>query len=101
MPKTFTYKMKWIDWEVMLINFHVSHPIRNVFSLNYVVRDTINPIASNKPKFLYDYNNRTPLQGEVFTHDATKVHSYIICLISENNVAEKKVLPHKDNANGR
>ena len=35
----------------------------------------------------------------MFTHDASKVNLYIICLFSENNVAEQKVLPQKDHLN--
>ena len=30
-----------------------------------------------------------------------KVHSYIVCLISENSVAKQKILPHKGVVNGR
>ena len=41
------------------------------------------------------------MQGKCFTHDAAKVKSYIICLISENTVAEQKFLPHEDNENER
>ena len=37
----------------------------------------------------------------LFTHDSAKVHSYIIRLISENNVAEQNFFPYKDNVNVR
>ena len=47
------------------------------------------------------YADRNPLQVEVFIYDADKVNLYIISLISENTVSEKKVFPHKGNANGR
>ena len=93
--------MKWINWKVALINFLESHPGRNGFSINYVVCDNINPIVRNNPNLLADYSDRTPLQGRVFTHDSAKFHLYIIFLVSENTVAEQKVLPYKNNANGQ
>ena len=96
---TFTDKMKWINWKITLIKFLKYQPRRNGFPLNYVIQNNFNPIIRNNPNFLDDYADRTQLQGRVFTHDAAKVHSYIISLISENNVAEQKVFPYKDNAN--
>ena len=47
MPKNFTYKMKWIDCKVMLINFLKYQTGKNGFPLNYVVCDNINPITRN------------------------------------------------------
>ena len=99
-PKTFTDKMKWIDWKEILNTFLYSHPRRDGVPPNYVVGDNVNPIVSNNPNLLDDYATRTPLQGRVFTHDAAKVHSYIIPLISYNNVAEH-FFSYKDNGNGR
>ena len=99
MPKTFADKMKWSEWKVILINFLKSHTGRNGFPLNYVLCGNANPITRNNPNVLDDYTDRTPLQGNVFIHDAAKVHSYIIRLISENNVAEQNILPHQDNTN--
>ena len=101
MPKTSIENMNCIDWKVTLINFLKYPPRRNLVPLNYVVRDNVNPITRNNPNFLYDYANINLLQGKVFNHDVSKVHSCIICLISENTIAEQKVFPHKDNANGR
>ena len=98
-PNTFTDKMKWIDGNSTLINFLKSQPGRNLFTLNYVVHDNVNPIARNNPNLLHYYADRTTLQGKVFTQYVAKVHSYMIRFISENNVAEQKLLPHKDNAN--
>ena len=66
MHKTFTDKMRWIDWKVMLINFLKYRPRRNGVPLNYVVRDNINPIGRNNPYFFDDYADRTSLQGRVF-----------------------------------
>ena len=54
MPKTLTYKMKWIDWKVTLINLLMSQPGKNGVLLNYVVPDNFNPIARNNPNFLDD-----------------------------------------------
>ena len=51
--------------------------------------------------FLDEYAANAPLQGRAFNHDAPKVHSYIIRFISEKNFAEQKVLPFKDDNNGR
>ena len=92
MTKTFTDKMKWIEWKVMLINFLKYQPVRNIVPLNYDVRDNVNPIVSNNPNVLDDYANRTPLQGRVYTRDSAKVHLYIISLISENNISEQKTI---------
>ena len=100
MPKTFNDKMKWIYRKVMLINLLKSHTVRNGVPLNCVVRDNIYPIARNNPSLLDDYADRTPLEGILCTHDAAKVHLYIICLISENTVSEQKVFPNKDDTNG-
>ena len=41
------------------------------------------------------------LTGRVFNADASKVHLYIIRLISGNTVAEQKILPDKDADDGR
>ena len=51
--------------------------------------------------FLDDYVDKCPLQGRLFSIDAPKVHSYILRLISDNPVAEQKILPHKDLNNGK
>ena len=101
MPKTFADKMKWFEQKVTLINFLNSQTRRNGVPLNYVLCGNFNPIKRNNPNFLDDYTDRTPVQGEVFIHDAAKVHSYIIRLISYNTVAEQKILPHQDNTNVR
>ena len=101
MHKTFTDKMKHIDWKVTLIKFLKSQLGSNGVPLNYFVRDNVNPTVRNNPNFLDDYADRTPLQGRVLNHDASKVHSYIIILISENTVSEQKVLLYNDNTNYR
>ena len=89
-----------MDWlEGHAINFLGYHTISIGVLLNYFVRDNANPIERNNPNFLDDYSNRTPLQGKVFTHDAAKVHSFIIYLISENTVAEQKFFPNNYNKN--
>ena len=49
-------------------------------------------------KFLDNYVDSTPFTGRVFNSNASKVHSYIALLISENSVAEQKLLPNKDGA---
>ena len=99
-PETFTEKMKWSDWKVTLLNFLKSQPGRNGVPLSYVIRDgTIAQPKTNN--FLDGYASSAPLTRRAFDHDASKVHSYIIPFISENNVAEQKVLPYKDDNNGR
>ena len=70
MSKTFTDKMKLIYWKVTLINFLKYQPGRNEVPLNYVVHDNFKPIARNNPNFFDDYDDRNPLQGKHFTHDA-------------------------------
>ena len=58
-------------------------------------------VQNTYANFLDKYATKALLQGRAFDRDASKVHSYIICFISENNVAEQKVLPFKDDNNGR
>ena len=93
--------MEWINWKVMLINFLKSQPLRNGVPLNYVLHDNFNPIVRKNPNLLDDYSDITLLQGIVFTCDASKVHSYIIRLVSYNTVYEQKIFPYNDNVNGR
>ena len=100
-PKMFTEKMKWTDWKVTLLNFLKSQPGRNGVPLSYVIRSDNLVVQNNYANFLDEYAAKAPLQGRAFDHDASKVHSYIIHFISENNVAEQKVLPFKDDNNGR
>ena len=95
-PKNFTEKMKWLDWKTTLVNFLKSQPGRNGVPLDYVIRNDTTPAAAAAGNFLQDYSNRAPLNGNAFNHDAAKVHSYILRFISENNVAEQKILPYKD-----
>ena len=38
--------------------------------------------------------------GSAFSSDASKVHSYIVRLISEKYVAEQKILPYKESSDG-
>ena len=99
-PKNFTEKMKWSGWKSTLINFLKSQPDRNGVHLDYVICSDVNPVAGNMVSFLQDYSNRAPLEGNAFNHNAAKVHSYLLCFISENNVAEQKTLPYKDQNNG-
>ena len=95
MPKAFTDKMNWIDYKVRFKKFLNSHTGMNGVLFNYSVRDNVNPIARNNPNLLDYYADRTMLQGKVFTHHSAKVQSCIIHLISENNVSEQNVCPHK------
>ena len=94
--KTFTEKMKWSDWKVTLLNFLKSQPGRNGVPLSYNLA-----VQNTYANFLDKYAAKASLQGRAFDHNASKVHSYIIHFISENNVAEQKVLPIKDDNNGR
>ena len=55
-------------------------------------------MVSTNTKFLDNYVDSTPFTGRVFNSNASKVHSYIALLISENSVAEQKLLPNKDGA---
>ena len=88
MPKNFTEKIECMDWKVTLINFLKYQPGGNGVPLNYVIRGNVSAIVRTNINFLDDYVDRTPLSGRVFNADASKVHSYIARLISENAVAE-------------
>lgn len=99
--KNFTEKMKWMDWKLMLINFLRTQPGRNGVPLNYVIWDSKNPVIRNNVNFLDDYVDRALLAGRPYQTDTSKVHSFIIRFISENNVAEQKILLYKDLNDGR
>lgn len=99
--KNFTEKMKWIDWKSTLVNFLQSQPGRNGVPLSYVVRDNLAPLQVQNVSFLDDYVDRALLTGRAFATDASKVHTYIVRLISENSVAEQKILPFKDQSHSR
>ena len=93
--------MKWDDWKVTFINFLKTQNERNGVPLNYIVRENEAPIVRNNANFLNDYVDQSTLTGRAFSTDAAKVHSYILRLISDNPVAEQKILPHKDSNNCR
>ena len=99
--KPFKEEMKWIDWKSSLISFLRTQPGRSKVPLSYVIRDNDLPIHRENPDFMDDYIDRASLTGNAFNVDKTKVHAFIMRLISENPVAEQKVLPYKDAANGR
>lgn len=100
-PKSFTEKMKWIDWKVTLIGFLRTQPGRNGVPLSYIIRDNDAPINRVNADFLDDYVDTAPLQGTAFIMDKLKVHTLIVRLINEHSVAEQKILPHKDEGDGR
>ena len=83
-----------------LVNFLKSQPGHNGVPLNYVIRDDNIVRLHVHDNSLDRYAANAPLQGRVFDHDVSKVHSYNIRFISENNVTEQKLLPFKDDNNG-
>ena len=101
MPKEFSDKLKWMDWKGTFINFLKSQPGRHGVPLSYVVRDNDHPIYRNNANFLDDYIDQAPLRGLVFSSDAAKVHAYLARLLTGNVVAEQKLLPRNNEANGR
>ena len=102
LPKSFTEKMKWIDWKTTLIGFLCTQPGRNGVPLSYIVRDNANPITTRtNADFLDDYVDQAPLTGTAFIMDRLKVHTLIVRFILEHTVAEQKILPIKDQADGR
>ena len=88
MPKNFTGNMEFMEWKLTLINLLKYQPGRNGVPLNYVIRENIYAIVRTNTNFIDDYVDRKPLTGRVFNDNASKVHSYIVRLISENAVAE-------------
>ena len=66
-----------------------------------MIRENETAIFRNNVNFLDDYVDQCLIDGRAFSIDAAKVHSYILNLISDNAVAEQKILPHKDANNGR
>ena len=100
MPNNFTENMEWMDCKVTLINFLKYQPGNNGVPLSYVIREIVATIVQTTMNFLDDYVDRTPLTGKVLNADASRVNLYIARLISENEVAKKKLLPHKDALDG-
>ena len=45
-----------------------------------------------------DYVDKTLFTGRDFSSDTSKIHSYIIRLLSENSSAEQKIFPYKDSS---
>ena len=101
MPKSFTHKMEWMEWASTLLDFLKLQPRRNGVPLNYVVRDNEATITRTNANFLDNYIDRTLLTGRAFSYNASKLHSYIVQLISENSVSEKKIFPYKDSSDIR
>ena len=101
MPKQFKDDIKWEDWKTTFVNFLRTQPGRNGVPLSYVIRDSPAAIIQTNANFLDDYIDRAPIIGNAFNIDKVKVHALLIRLISENPVAEQKVLPIKDQSDGR
>ena len=101
LPKQFKEDTKWLDWRTSFEGFLRTQPGRNGIPLNYIIRDNEFPIYNANPSFLDDYVDQAELAGSSFQIDATKVHTFLMRFISDNPVAEQKVLPYKDQANGR
>ena len=101
LPKQFTEKSKWSDWKVTFVGFLRTQPGRHGVPLSYVIRENANARITMNPDFMDDYVNSAPLAGMVFIMDSSKVHSYLLRMISDNPVAEQKVLPFKDTNDGR
>ena len=99
MPKKFTENMEWIDWKETLTNFLKYQPGRNSVTLKYVIKENFAAVVLTNMNFIDNYVYRTLLTG-IFNANAPKVHSYIAQLIYENAVAKKKLLPHRDAADG-
>ena len=89
-----------MDLKEILINFLKYQPEINGVPLKYIIRDNIVTIVQTNTSFLDYYVDRTPPIGRFLNADASKVHSYIVGLISENVVAKHKILPHKDASDG-
>ena len=100
-PKNFTDDINWMECKAKIISLIKSQPGRNGVPLDYVSRDNVAAIVQTNTDFIDDYVDRNPPTGRVFNADASKVHSYIVRLISENTVAEQKLLPFKDSYDGR
>ena len=87
MPKNFTENMERMVWKVTLINFLKYQPGNNVVPLKYFIRYSFAAIVRTNTNFLDDYVDSNPPTGRVLNANASKVHSYIVLLISENAVA--------------
>ena len=84
-----------------MIGFLRTQPGRNGVPLNYIVRDNDLPLHCVNANFLDNYVDAASLRGTAFIMDSQKVHTIIARLISEHVVAEQKILPFKDQSNGR
>ena len=74
MPNNFTENIECMDWKATLMNFLRYQPGRNGVSLKYVIRNNVAVIVQTNTNFLDDYVDRTPLTGQVFNDNVTKVH---------------------------
>ena len=101
MPKIFKSDSKWLDFRDSLKNFLRTQPGRNGTPLQYVIRESENPVPRNNIEFIDDYIDKAALEGEVFAADAAEVHGYIVNLIAGNATAENKILPYLAENNGR
>ena len=101
LPKTFTDKIKWLDWRDTFIMFLRTQPGRNGVPLSYIIRKNEEQVLGNNVEFLDDYANMAPMNGPAFAADAAEVHTYIVNLISGNSTAENKILPYLAENNGR
>ena len=102
-PRHFTNDSKWDEWKPTLLNFLRSIPGRNGVPLSYICREEDAPAVTydHNIDFIDNYVLMAPITGDAFTIDAAEVHTYITRFMAGNTVAETKMLPHVNEANGR
>jgi hypothetical protein len=101
MPKQYSDAMKWSDWKLSFHNFLKTQPGRRGVPLNYIIRPNEEPRIRTNVRFLDDYVDQAPLEGQAYAFDAEEVHVYLTKLLSDSPTAEAKILPHLADANGR
>ena len=87
-PEKFTSSTKWEDWAPTFINYLRAIPGRDGIPLKYVVRENNQPDPTPQLDFLDEYINMAPLNGLSYAIDAAQVHTFVLKLITGNEVAE-------------
>ena len=101
-PKKFRENMKWEDWSPTFINFLRLTPGQNVVSLIYIWQEFDEVLDYNPTMyFIETYVIQAPLYGEAYIIDAAEVHTYLVNYMSDNTIAEVKMLPHVDSNDGK
>ena len=95
-----TKDTKWEDWAPSFLKYLRAIPGRDGVPLKYIVRENDLPDKRPNVNFLDDYIMNAPLTGQVFTIDASEVHTFIVNFITQNEKAESIIKIFENEGNG-